>query len=196
MNVSPVFVLAPGAGAPCSSPAMMAWRKRLAAIGPVHTFDYDYQCEGRRRPDAHRVLLARHLEQLASAQAQHPNRPVVLAGRSMGGRIGCHASLVASVHALVCFGYPLLAAGNPDRRRDAVLRELHTPILFVQGTRDRLCPLDALEDVRAVMTTRHALHVVPTGDHGLTITKTHTKQTGHTQEHAFDAVIDAIRAFL
>ena len=50
--------------------------------------------------------------------------------------------------ALICFGYPLRAAGS-GALRDEVLRQLTTPVLFLQGSRDPLCPLPDLETVRA-----------------------------------------------
>src|SRR5256885_6964080 len=40
-----------------------------------------------------------------------------------------------------------------------------SPILFVQGSRDALCPLPDLERVRAAMTAPSALHVVQGGNH-------------------------------
>ena len=67
----------------------------------------------------------------------------------MGGRIGCHVSLEEKVDGLVCLGYPLCAMGDRTKLRDEILRALTTPIRFVQGTRDALCPLDLLERVRA-----------------------------------------------
>ena len=54
--------------------------------------------------------------------------------------------------------------------RDQVLLALRTPILFVQGTRDPLCPLDKLAAVRNAMTCDRDLHVVESGDHSLKIT--------------------------
>ena len=63
----------------------------------------------------------------------------------MGGRIGCHVSLEEKVDGLVCLGYPLCAMGDRTKLRDEVLRALTAPILFVQGTRDSLCPLDLLD---------------------------------------------------
>ena len=66
----------------------------------------------------------------------------------MGGRIGCHVSLEEKVTALICLGYPLCAMGDRTKLRDKVLRQLQKPILFVQGTRDPLCPLDLLNEVR------------------------------------------------
>ena len=69
----------------------------------------------------------------------------------MGGRVGCHVALVDPVQAVICFGYPLCGAGDRTKLRDQVLLELKVPILFVQGTRDPLCPLELLEDVRKRM---------------------------------------------
>ena len=66
--------------------------------------------------------------------------------------------------------------------RDAVLRKLTTPILFLQGTRDSLCPLDLLEEVRAGMTAPTRLHVVADGDHSLTVAKRRLRAEELTQE--------------
>jgi predicted alpha/beta-hydrolase family hydrolase len=65
--------------------------------------------------------------------------------------------------------------------RDAVLRKLTTPILFLQGTRDNLCPLDLLEEVRAGMTGPTRLHVVTEGDHSLLVTKRRLRGEAITQ---------------
>jgi len=48
-----------------------------------------------------------------------------------------------------------------------VLLELGTPILFIQGSRDALCPLDRLAAVRKSMSAPNDLHVVAGGDHSL-----------------------------
>ena len=189
------IVFAPGAGQPSSAPFMVSWARRLAAVGLVLPFDYPYQIAGRRRPDRPPVLIAHHREQLAAARDGHDG-PVVLAGKSMGSRIGCHVSLVDPVDALICFGYPLAGGGDPAKLRDQVLLDLRTPVLFVQGTRDRLCPLPLLDEVRSRMTAPSALHIVPTGDHSLQITKTHTRQTGRTQDDCDHDAALAIAAFL
>ena len=89
----------------------------------------------------------------------------------MGGRIGCHLSLEEKVKALVCFGYPLCGGGDPTKLRDRVLRELTTPILFLQGTRDSLCPLELLEQVRREMRVANELFIVDGGDHSLSVPK-------------------------
>ena len=192
------FVLAHGAGLPSSHPWMKGWAQRLGTLGSVITFDYPYMRAGKKRPDRMPVLLEAHRAALDEARAAGDG-PIVLAGKSMGSRVGCHLANepdVKDVSALVCFGYPLVSPGKKRTVRDQVLVELEAPILFVQGTRDRQCPLDQLESVRARMSAPSEVHVVETGDHSLRITKTHTKHTGRTQDDVDGAILEAIGAFL
>ena len=190
----PFFLFAPGAGAPSSHPWMEKWKQRLETLGRVVPFDYAYMREGRKRPDFLPQLIATHREALSQNRTDH--EPAILIGKSMGGRIGCHASLVESVAAVICLGYPLCGGGDPAKMRDKVLRELETPILFVQGTRDSLCPLDLLEKVRAQMTAPNELHVVEGGDHSLMVRKGDLKQMGKTQEDVNDQILQSIRTFV
>lgn len=191
----PLFLFAPGAGAPSSHRWMQAWKQRLNNIGEVVTFDYDYMREGRRRPDPLPVLIAAHEAALQEARRNN-DQPVVLIGKSMGGRIGCHVSLKQSVNRLVCLGYPLCGGGDPQKLRDKVLRELQTPILFVQGTRDALCPLDLLENVRKEMTAKNCRHVVEGGDHSLIAGKKQLQAVNQTQEEVDQRVLEAIAKFV
>src|SRR5579863_6416362 len=115
----PRIVFAPGAGAPSSSGWMRAWAARLGELGDVLPFDYPYQLARKRRPDPHALLVAAHREAIARARALGEG-PLVLAGKSMGARMGCHASLEEPVDALVCFGYPLKSASS-GALRDEVL---------------------------------------------------------------------------
>src|SRR5690349_20884783 len=106
-----VFVFAPGAGAPSNHPWMTAWSRKLGRLGSVVTIYYPYQMRGSRRPDPLPVLVAAH--RAAVAKARRDNRSqIVLTGKSMGGRVGCHVALEEEVSALICFGYPLCGAGD------------------------------------------------------------------------------------
>jgi len=111
----------------------------------------------------------------------------------MGGRIGCHVALEEKVNGVVCLGYPLCAMGDRTKLRDQVLRDLRTPILFVQGTRDPLCPLDLLESVRSKMTAPNFLHVVQGGDHSLLVRK--KDLAGETQNDVDQRILGAIATF-
>jgi len=192
----PMFLFAPGAGAPSSHPWMQNWKDRLCEIGDVETFDYDYMREGRKRPDPLPRLIAAHREALSKARERHVSRSTILIGKSMGGRIGCHVSLEEKVDALVCLGFPLCAMGNRTKLRDEVLRALAAPILFVQGTRDSLCPFDLLGRVRTEMKAPNFLHIVEGGDHSLLVSKRVLRATGETQENVDQRIVEAIAGFV
>jgi predicted alpha/beta-hydrolase family hydrolase len=191
-----LVLFAPGAGAPSSHPWMQNWKRLLAEIGVVETFDYDYMRSGRRRPDPLAQLLAAHRKALQTAREKHQADSTILIGKSMGGRIGCHLSLEEKVEGLVCFGYPLCAMGDRTKLRDEVLRALTMPVLFVQGTRDALCPLDLLERVRAEMKAPNLLHTVEGGDHSLRVPKRQLLATDLTQEDVDQQILKTIAKFI
>ena len=175
---------------------MQNWKERLSEIGDVETFDYDYMREGRKRPDRLPQLIAAHRKALQAAREKHQPDSTVLIGKSMGGRVGCHLSLEEKVDGLVCLGYPLCAMGDRTKLRDEVLRALTTPILFVQGTRDALCPLDLLQTVRAEMKAPNFLHMVEGGDHSLRVAKRQLQAASETQEDIDRQILRAIADFI
>jgi len=175
---------------------MQNWKKRLSEIGDVEPFDYDYMREGRKRPDPLPKLIAVHREALAKAREKHRSARTLLIGKSMGGRVGCHVSLEEKVDGLICLGYPLCAMGDRSKLRDQVLRALTTPILFVQGTDDSLCPLDLLERVRSEMKAPNFLRSVQDGDHSLRVPKRQLHGTGGTQEAIDQEIFKAIAGFV
>jgi predicted alpha/beta-hydrolase family hydrolase len=189
----PLFLFAPGAGAPSSHPWMQRWKQQLSTIGDVTPFDYPYMQQGRRPPDPLPQLIAAHRQALVEAQR---GRVAVLIGKSMGGRVGCHVALEEDVAGVVCLGYPLCGGGDQSKLRDKVLRALQTPILFVQGTRDSLCPLDLLDGVRAEMKAPTFLHIVEGGDHSLLVSKRQLAVARETQEDVDRRILETIATFV
>src|SRR6266568_6047704 len=194
--MKPLILFAPGAGAPSSHPWMQNWKRRLCDIGYVETLDYAYMREGRKRPDPLAKLIAAHREALNDARKRYRAESIILIGKSMGGRVGCHLSLEEKVDGLVCLGYPLCPMGDRTKLRDEVLRALKTPILFVQGARDSLCQLDLLERVRAKMKAPNLLHVVEGGDHSLRVPKRQLQVSGETQMGIDQQIFRSITEFL
>ena len=193
----PIFLFAPGAGARSSHPWMERWKVRLQEIGEVESFDYPYMREGRRRPDRLPELIAAHREALAKAREKFGIAlPTFLIGKSMGGRIGCHLALEEKVNGVICLGYPLCAMGDRAKLRDEVLRALGTPVLFAQGTRDSLCPLDLLGQVRTAMKALNTLYVVEGGDHSLVVGKRQLRAAGETQEEVDRRILKTIVQFV
>jgi predicted alpha/beta-hydrolase family hydrolase len=202
MAASRLFLFAPGAGAPSSSDWMIAWKERLARLGRVVPFDYPYQRAGKKSPDRPPVLIASHRAELARLKSEHTG-PIVGIGKSMGGRIGCHVAVELAragtpdserPSALVCLGYPLVAPGGAVR--DQVLIELDTPVLFVQGTRDSMGPLDRLASVRQRMRAPNELCVIEGGDHSLIVQKGLLKKQDLTQADVDERILAAIEAFV
>lgn len=144
----PLVVLAHGAGAPYTHPFMVRAAEGLAARGCcVVRFHFPYmeaaQREGRRRgPDPQRRLLATWRAMLDRAVALRGRGPLVIGGKSMGGRMA--SMLLAAGDApeavgAVYLGYPLHPPGKPEKLRAAHLGDVPVPQLFVQGARDKLC---------------------------------------------------------
>jgi len=131
------LILAHGAGAGASHPLVAGLRDQLVAAGAFCvTFNYPYTEEGRRRPDRIDRLLACH-----RAAADWVRREVcewpVLAGRSMGGRMGRYlAADGGPVRALVLYAYPLHPPRRPDRLRAEHLSRITVPMVFFRGSRD------------------------------------------------------------
>ena len=175
---------------------MQRWKAHLEEIGDVETFDYPYMRQNRKRPDPLPQLIAAHREALTEARQKHSGVVTILIGKSMGGRVGCHVALEEKVDGLVCLGYPLCAMGDRTKLRDEVLRALTTPILFVQGTRDSLCPLDLLGRVRSEMKAPNFLHLVEGGDHSLLVTKRQLQADSKTQDDVDQLILEAVADFL
>jgi hypothetical protein len=173
---------------------MERWAARLASVGDVVRFDYPYVRAGRRTPDRLPVLVAAHREALAQARAGAEDRPTVLVGKSMGGRVGCHVALEEPVAGVVCLGYPLV--GQRGDVRSEVLLALRVRVLFAQGSKDALCPLERLEEVRARMAAPSVLHVVEGGNHSLEVGARALAARGETQEAVDGRLLDAVAAFV
>lgn len=173
-----LLVLGHGAGAPMTHPFMEALASALAARG-ISTLRYNfaYAEAGRKRPDHVRRLLAVVRSALRAGREHADGLPLLAGGKSMGGRmtsnlVADHAQrgpgTSAGVAGLVFFGFPLHAPGRRGTERGEHLMHVPCPMLFHQGTRDRLADLGLLGPLLDRVGPRATLHVVDGGDHSLT----------------------------
>jgi len=171
-NAPVTLLLAHGSGAPMDSPAMNAAAEALAAQGlRVARFEFSYMAarrtDGGRRPPPKAEML--NPEFRAAVSALRATGPLVIGGKSMGGRV---ASMVAddlhaagSVSGLLCLGYPFHPPEKPTQLRTAHLMTLQTPALICQGTRD---PFGTKEEVATYgLPERIRLLWLEDGDHDL-----------------------------
>ena len=152
----PTLLLYPGAGSDREHSSLVAVEAALGAGASVERLDFPYRREGRRAPDRAPKLMAAIRDDLSAVRRRRG--PVVLGGRSMGGRM---TSMVAAdvdgggpvtrLAGLVLICYPLHPPGKPERLRVEHLVDLSVPCLFVSGTRDPFGTPDELTEWTATI---------------------------------------------
>ena len=130
----PVFLFAHGSGAGHEHPWMQRWYLLLSDLGDVVPLTYQYMQEGRRLPSPIEHLEEEHIKAASSVVRDHRGRPLVLVGKSLGGRVSVRVANRTTAVATVALGYPLVSSGRKATRRDAPLRETRVHTLLVQGT--------------------------------------------------------------
>lgn len=186
------ILLAHGAGLGQKHPWMTSMRWALVDGGhTVMTFDYLYMEQGRKAPDRMNKLLDVH--EAAAAVLREMEGDVVLAGKSMGGRIASH--LVSDgrcdARGLVYLGYPLVAVSKSEPRDTSHLVAIDVPQLFITGTRDRMGPENLISDVAATV-PNGSVEFIDTGDHSLVP----LKKTGRTVDDSIAQSVNAIGAWI
>jgi predicted alpha/beta-hydrolase family hydrolase len=163
------YVFAHGAGAGMTHPFMAAVADRLTARRMATLrYQFPYMEKGTRRPDSPAVGHATVRAAVAEAKKQCPGLPLIAGGKSFGGRMTSQAQALApmdGVRGLAFFGFPLHAAGKPSDERAAHLFDVAVPMLFLQGSNDKLAELRLLEPMVGKLAARAALHVVRDADH-------------------------------
>jgi predicted alpha/beta-hydrolase family hydrolase len=191
-------LLAHGSGGSMDTPLLADFADALAERGfAVLRFQYPYRqralARGRNAPpDRAPVLEATHRDALALLAELAPGRPVLLAGKSLGGRMGTRiAADGAECAGLVLLGYPLHPPRKPEKLRSDHFERLRVPALFLQGTRDTLCDLDLLRRELGSYAGPWTLHVLEDGDHGLGV----PKRAKRTEEEVLGELVDAVDAW-
>ena len=190
-----LLVYAHGAGAGMRHAFMEASCERLATRGiATLRYQFPYTEQGRKAPNPPAVLRETVAAAVRTGAKLARGLPLLAGGKSMGGRM---TSLAASegqlegVAGLVFFGFPLHAAGKPSADRGAHLCEVVRPMLFLQGTRDKLAELDLLRPVVSRLGQRATLHIVEGGDHSFHV----LKRSGRSDDEVLDELADTVAAW-
>ena len=191
-----LYVFAHGAGAGMRHAFMEAVAERLAErrVATLR-YNFPYMEAGRGGPNPQPVLLKTVRSAVAEAARRAPDLPLVAGGKSMGGRMTSTATAkeaLPGVLGLAFFGFPLHAPGRSSAERGAHLADVGLPMLFLQGTRDKLADLSLLEPLVNALRPRPVLHVVPDADHGFHV----PKRSGRTDDDVLDELCDAFAAWL
>ena len=178
------ILLAHGSGAAMDTPWMDMVAEGLAAQGfRVARFEFSYMAARRTGGSKHPPAKAETYapEFLAAIDALACDGPLIIGGKSMGGRV---ASLIAQgqyeagrIKGLLCLGFPFHPPKKPDTRRGENLAQITCPTLICQGTRDLF---GTREEVTGYdLSDAVTLHWLEDGDHDL---KPRKRVTGMTLE--------------
>jgi predicted alpha/beta-hydrolase family hydrolase len=190
-----LLVLGHGAGAGMRHRFMEGAAAALAS-GGIATFRYQFPYMEKRssRPDPQPILLATIQSAVAAARAEAEDLPILAGGKSMGGRMTSLAQAkepLADVRGIVFFGFPLHPAGAPATDRAQHLEQVGAPMLFLQGTRDRLADLTLLRPVIERLGAKATLHVVDGADHSFEM----PKRSGRGLPEVLDELAEAVAAW-
>jgi predicted alpha/beta-hydrolase family hydrolase len=190
-RVTHLLVFAHGAGAGMRHAFMESAVAVLGAHGiATLRYQFPYMHKQLRRPDPPAVLKATVRAAVRAAAAAAPGLPLLAGGKSMGGRMTSLAAAdepLAGTVGLVFFGFPLHPAGRPSIERGAHLSRVGVPMLFLQGTRDKLADLGLLRPIVAEIP--HAtLEVIEGADHSFHL----LKSSGRTDDDALSEIAGTV----
>lgn len=176
------------------TPLLSAVHESLAAHGYAAVkFNFPYAEQRRRVPDPAPVLETCYRSVLDAVRHDKDitARPVVIGGKSLGGRIASHlAAAGAAVEGLIFLGYPLHPAGKEEQLRNAHLGKIRVPMLFFAGTRDPLCRLPLLQATLKRLAAPATLHIVDGGDHSFALPKAMQRPAAAVWEEIVAVCVD------
>ena len=155
-----IAVLAPGYGGTAEQPLLKKLAARLEAER-VPCARVTFSTRGSRPSKGYETELA----DLRAAR-DAGSGPVVLIGRSFGGRMCAFLAEQEPPAALIVLGHPISPPNRARPRDEAALAAVTCPTLIVQGDRDELGPLPVLERIAAA-NPRIELSVLPNTGHDL-----------------------------
>jgi uncharacterized protein len=177
------MLLFPGAGSSREHSSLLAIEDAVAPRRCVRA-DFPYRRAGKKVPDRAPVLIQAVVDEAAAIGVG----PLILGGRSMGGRMcsmAVAAGLVPNAVGLVLISYPLHPPGQLEKLRVEHLVDLHVPCLFVHGTKD---PFGTKDELMAWTST------IP--DAASAVTHVWVDGKGHDLKGADGKIVDAITAWL
>jgi predicted alpha/beta-hydrolase family hydrolase len=157
------LALGHGAAGGIAAPDLVAATGAAQSEGfTVTLVEQPYRVAGRRSPAPAPRLDAAWIEILERLRARDlAGLPLVVGGRSLGGRVACRTAEATGAVAVLCLAFPLeppRRAGKPPQSRLSELDAVTVPTLVVQGESDRF-------GMPPPSATRTVVKVP--GDHGL-----------------------------
>ena len=176
-NAKFLYLFAHGAGAGMEHPGMNIIANELVNQGiGVFRFNFPYMEQGRRSPGAPKKNINTIVEAVDYCAQNFSGLRLLAGGKSYGGRMtstGASEDLIPAVEGIVFFGFPLHAPGKPSNDRAEHLYSVPQPMLFLQGSKDKLADLELLNPV--IDKIKADIFVSEGADHSFNVPKSHPK---------------------
>jgi uncharacterized protein len=190
------FVFAHGAGAGMTHAFMAAVASGLAErhIATLR-YQFPYMEKGSKRPDPPGIAHAAVRAAVAAAAQNCPGLPLIAGGKSFGARMTSQAQAktpLPDVAGLAFLGFPLHPAGKPSSDRADHLADVKIPMLFLQGSNDKLAELELLKPVVKKLGAGATLYLVEAADHSFHV----PARSGRRDAEVMTEVLDAFAAWI
>jgi predicted alpha/beta-hydrolase family hydrolase len=190
------FVFAHGAGAGMTHPFMEQVAGGLCDRGiATLRYQFPYMERASRRPDPPAIAHAAVRAAVEEAARCCAGLALVAGGKSFGGRMTSQAQAIAplaGVRGLAFLGFPLHPAGKPSDARAKHLSDVDVPMLFIQGTRDKLAEPPLIEPVVKRLGASAPLHLVQEADHSFHV----PARSGRNDRDVMREVVDTLSAWI
>ncbi|HVO73491.1 MAG TPA: alpha/beta family hydrolase [Ignavibacteriaceae bacterium] len=190
-----VLVLAHGAGAGMNHPFMESLASKIAEKGiAVLRYNFAYIENKKRSPDPPNILMTAVKSAVLKAGELY-KLPVFAGGKSLGGRMTSNAAsknMLPEVKGIIFFGFPLHAPGKPSNERAEHLYNVNAPMLFIQGTRDKLAELSLLNPVIKKIGDKASIHIIEGADHSFHV----PRSLGKSDEEVLDEIAGTAKEWI
>ncbi|THD62615.1 MAG: alpha/beta hydrolase [Bradyrhizobium sp.] len=190
------FVLAHGAGAGMTHPFMETVATGLCDRDVATLrYQFPYMEKAGKRPDSPPVAHATVRAAVTKAARCCPGLALIAGGKSFGGRMTSQAQAIAplpGVVGLAFLGFPLHPANKPSEERAKHLFDIEVPMLFLQGSNDKLAEPGLLEPLIGKLGPSASLHLVPHADHSFHV----PARSGRNDREVMSEILDKLSAWI
>ena len=130
-----LMMLGHGAGGGVTAHDLTLATEEALALGlSVALVEQPYRVAGRKAPAPPAQVDAAWCA--VAEQVYTGDLPLIVGGRSFGGRVACRTSGDVGAAGVLCLAFPLHPPGRPEKSRLRELTAVTVPTLVVQGDRD------------------------------------------------------------
>ena len=187
--------LAHGSGGNMDDPLIADLHRRLTEQRFLSLrFNFPFGEAGRRSGTDSMEAMERSFRAALSVLGRNLTQPpahLILGGKGTGATVAARlATARLRIGGLFFLGFPL----HPQDRREQVKAEslyrITSPMLFLQGTRDRRCDVDTLRDTVRRVGASTRLHVLEEADQHYKVPKRSLRSDEEIQSEVFDVLLD------